>query len=427
MLTVLFAALAIGFLPVDKPWSFLIVNALLLLVFIIDWLLAPKPSSVAIERDLPPLLTLDTAGVVSWTVRNPHRRRLFVGLADALPPSFRYEKRRVSMSVPGHGTATAQTPINPSRRGKFVISDLVLRVDGPLHLAARQGRRSQPNILKVYPPFRSRKEAELRIEKARILEVGSRSVRGHGGGTEFEQLREYSVDDDFRRMDWAATARIGKPIVRSYRAEQNQNVVLLLDCGRVMAGRVDDVPRLEHAMDAVMTMATVASRLGDRVGLVAFDDGVRSEVASAHGPSQPARITEAMYELDARLTESDYRGAFVHTLSRFRRRSLVVVLTELAEQGVSETLRPALPLILRNHLVVVASVRDPDVSTWARSVPTETNKAYRKAAAVGALDDRRLTVASLRHLGATVVDAVPGKLAASLADAYLQVKATGRL
>jgi uncharacterized protein (DUF58 family) len=303
----------------------------------------------------------------------------------------------------------------------------VLRVEGPLGLAARQGRRSLPGVLRVYPPFHSRDEAELRVNKARILEVGLRSAQGRGGGTEFDSLREYGVDDEFRRIDWAATARSRTTIVRTYRAERNQTVLLLLDAGRTMAGRVAEVPRLDHAMDAVMMLTALATRLGDRAGLVAFDREVRAVVGPGHARDQLSRVTEAMYELEPLLVESDYRGAFAETLARFRRRAMLVVLTELAEQAVTETLQPALPLIARDHLVVVASVADPEVRGWARATPTEPGAAYRKAAAVAALADRRRTVARLRGLGAVVVDAPPGRLAPELADAYLKVKATGRL
>ncbi|OWY58919.1 hypothetical protein B7486_77365, partial [cyanobacterium TDX16] len=175
--------------------------------------------------------------------------------------------------------AEASTPLRPARRGRFTPRALVVRVDGPLGLGARQRTRKTPGELRVYPPFRSKDEAELRIDKARILEIGLRSAQGRGGGTEFDQLREYTVDDEFRRIDWSSTARLGKPIVRTYRAERNQNVVLLLDSGRVMAGRVGGVPRLEHAMDAVMMLTAVATRLGDRSGLLAFDTEVRDVVA----------------------------------------------------------------------------------------------------------------------------------------------------
>jgi uncharacterized protein (DUF58 family) len=282
-------------------------------------------------------------------------------------------------------------------------------------------------VLRVYPPFASRKEAELRIDRARILEVGLRSAKCRGGGTEFDQLREYSVDDEFRRMDWAATARTGKAIVRTYRAERNQTVVILLDNGRIMAGRVAGVPRVKHAMDAVLMLTAVATRLGDRAALVVFDRRIRAVVPPGHSRDQVVRVSEAMYQIEPELAESDYRGAFVQTLARFRRRALLVVLTELADQAVVDTLLAALPLIARSHLVLIGAVQDPDLVDWAARTPTDASASFRKAAAQAALEDRRRLVAGLRGLGATVVDELPGALAPALADAYLRVKATGRL
>ena len=315
----------------------------------------------------------------------------------------------------------------PVRRGRFTPTEVAVRVQGPLGLAARQGRRSLPGVLRVYPPFRSRAEAELRIDRARILEIGLRSARARGGGTEFDSLREYGVDDETRRIDWPATARTAKVIVRTYRAERNQTVLMLLDTGRLMAGQVAGVPRLDHALDAVMMLTAVATRLGDRAGLVAFADELRATVAPGHSRDQLRRVTEAMYTLEPNLVESDYRGAFARTLARFRRRALLVLFTELAEQAVAETLLPALPLVARDHLVMVAAVRDAEVEAWATSVPADAGSAYRKAAAVAALDERARTAARLRVLGATVVDALPGQLAPLLADAYLDVKARGKL
>jgi uncharacterized protein (DUF58 family) len=392
---------------------------------------ATRPDDVEVERELPGIVPLGGDGRVVWRLANRRGRRagraLRVRLADELAPSLAATTRRARLVVPAHGRAAAATAIRPTRRGRFTPTELTVRVQGPLGLASRQARRELPGTLRVYPPFKSRDEAELRINKARILEVGLRSAQGRGGGTEFDSLREYGVDDEFRRMDWAATARAGKAIVRTYRAERNQTVLLLLDAGRTMAGRVEEVPRLDHAMDAVMMLTAVATRLGDRAGLVAFDSEVRAAVNPGHSRDQLARVTEAMYRLEPKLVESDYRGAFAETLVRFRRRAMLVVFTELAEQAVTETLLPALPLIARNHLVVVASVTDPEITTWARSTPAEAGATYRKAAATAALEARRQTVARLRGLGAVVVDAGPGRLAPELADAYLRVKATGRL
>ncbi len=434
-LVVAAGALAVLAVPGDAGVVLAAVNGLILLAAVLDFARAPKPARLGVERDLPAVVGLDTSAVVRWRVSSPSRRPLRVRLADELAPSLRADSRRAAVVVPAGGAATASTAIRPGRRGRFTPTELTVRVEGPWRLVARQSARSLPGMLRVHPPFRSRKEAELRIDRARLLEVGLRSAQGRGGGTEFDQLREYGPDDEFRRIDWAATARANRAIVRTYRAERNQTVLTLLDSGRVMAGVVDDpalagvgpIPRLDHAMDAVMMMTAVATRLGDRAGLVAFADDILAVVAPGASRGQLVRVTEAMYDLTPRLVESDYRRAFAEALGRYRRRALLVVLTELAPEAVEETLVPALPLVVRDHLVVVAGVRDPEVDRWARAVPTEARTAYRKAAAVQALEARRLVVGRLRGLGATVVDAVPGRLAPELADAYLRVKATGRL
>jgi uncharacterized protein (DUF58 family) len=421
------AAVVVLAAPVDGLAWVLIVAAGIALVGLLDAALAPSPATLPVHRDLPGAVTLGAEAEVSWTVHNPTGRGLLVALADELAPSLRADTRRAMARVPPGGTLRASTRIRPARRGRFTPTELVVRVDGPLGLGARQSALVVPGTLRVYPSFRSKDEAELRIRKARILEVGLRSAQGLGAGTEFDHLRDYGTDDEFRRVDWGATARVGRPIVRTYRAERNQTVVVLLDNGRVMAGRVDGVPRVEHAVDAVMMLTAVANGLGDRCGVVAFDREVRAAVPPASGRSQLGRVIEALYDLEPVLAESDYAGAFSETLARFRRRTLLVVLTDLVAPAVEEWLLPALPLIVREHLVVVAGVRDPDVARWAVGGAGDSSSAYRQAAAVAALEARRRTVARLRGMGVTVVDARPGELAAALADVYVKVKATGRL
>jgi uncharacterized protein (DUF58 family) len=405
----------------------LVVNGVLLAAAVGDAVVAVDPSRLPVERELPPVLVLRTAGEVRWTLRNPSDRTLRVSLADELAPSLRATTRRLRGTVPPGARLVGSATITPSRRGRFDVQDLVVRVDGPLGLGARQRTLHLPAVLRVHPVFASRAEAELRINRARILEVGLRSAKGRGGGTEFDQLREYGVDDEVRRIDWAATARAGKAMVRTYRAERNQTVLLLLDNGRVMAGRVADVPRVEHAMDALMCLTTVATRLGDRCGLVVFDREVRSVLPAHPGREQLGRVAEAIYALDPVLAESDYRGAFTQALARFRRRSLIVLFTDLVEQAVGESLLPALPLLVRHHLVVIAAVRDPDVTGWASRTPQDADEAYRAAAATAALVERDRTIARLRGLGAVVVDAPAGDLAPKLADTYLDLKARGSL
>ena len=217
--------------------------------------------------------------------------------------------------------------------------------------------------------------------------------------------------------------------MRTYRAERNQTVISLLDNGRVMAGRVDDVPRVEHAMDAVMMLTAVATRLGDRAGLVVFDrDGARRGAARPRprpaGPGDRGDVRRSSRSWPRATTSAPSP----HTLARFRRRAMLVLFTDLVEQAVGETLLPALPLIARNHLVVVAAVQDPDVVRWAR------DHAHRRRR--GLPQGRRRAAPSTSAAAPPPASAAwappwstprPGRLAPLLADAYLKVKATGRL
>lgn len=404
-----------------------LVSAVIAAVVCIDALVGTSPGRVELQRRHPPVVTAGRRAELEWAVRSEARRTLTVEIADQLAPSLHPGTRRTRLKVGPGRTVAVTTQLQPERRGHFVLDRMALRITGPLGLGSRQRDVPIHTELRVHPPFRSAKEAELRIRRARILDVGMRSARGLGGGTDFEQLREYGPDDEFRRIDWTATARVGKPIVRTYRAERNQRVLVLLDNGRVMAGRVGGVPRAEHAMDAAMMLTAVATRLGDRAGLVAFDRTVRTTVPPARHTNQLARVTEAMYALEPVLSESDYTGAFSDVVARFRKRAMLVVLSDLLEQAVSDSLLPALPLITRTHLVVVAGVADPAVAQWDRSPVSDDDELFRRVAATRAMENRRRSAARLRALGAIVIDAEPGSLAVDLADAYLAVKTTGRL
>lgn len=426
-LAAVLAASIVVLLVVGSAAAFWLVEAVLVVAVLVDVALAPSPARITVERLLPVSGVLEGRLLMSWKVEHPEGRGVTVSVADQLAPSLRASRRRFRVHLARREVVEVDATLHPSRRGRFEPTDLVVRTEGPLGLLARQRTRKLPGRVFVYPRFPSRDEAELRVRRARRQEAGLRTAQGRGGGTDFDQLREYTPDDESRRIDWAATARTGRPIVRTYRAEQNQVVITLLDNGRVMAGQVAGVPRVEHAMDAAMALTSVAARLGDRAGLVAFDATVRAVVPPGTGARQVGRVADVFPELQPVLAESDYAGAFADTLARFRRRALLVLLTDLVEQAMIESLLPALPLIASRHRVIVAAVHDPAVVRWSQMSPSDPEEAYLAAAAVDAIDERNRSAARLRGLGATVVDAGPGQLSGKLCDLYLDVKATGAL
>lgn len=412
-----------------RPDDWLIVPIALgavLLLMIGDFFAAPSPSHIDVVREFPASLTLGERGELRWLVQNRTGRAVRVSVADALWPSLQASRRSSRFDIGANRQHRFTASIEPSRRGRFPFGAVTIRTAGPLRLVHRQQTRTVADTLAVLPAYPSRELMRTRMKIP--LETGIRSVRTRGTGTDFDQLREYRPGDDIRRVDWAATARQPRAIVRDYRAERNQHVVALLDNGRVMAGTVGDSPRVEHAMDAVLGLTQVASGLGDNVGLVTFDNQVRGIVPASNSKAQFARVTEAMYLLDTQYDESAYRTAFTTAASRFRRRSLFVVFTDLVEAVVADSLLPALAALTRTHLVMVAAVRDPDVAAWATTAQHGgVDTAFRSAAAVASLDARDRAIARLHAAGAIVVDAKPGELATEVVDRYLELKAKGRL
>ncbi|WCO68865.1 DUF58 domain-containing protein [Iamia majanohamensis] len=409
-------------LPDSLPFPWWAPDLVLLAVAALDVALAVAPRSLEVGRDLPDQVALGATARSALVLRNPGGRAVRLAVADELAPSLRADTRRWTTKVPARTEARVDTRIRPGRRGRFAPTRVTLRSVGPLGLAARQATVDVPGELKVVPAFPSRADAELRLARARRLELGVRTVRLPGTGTDFDQLREYTPDDDFRRIDWAATARNPRPVVRTYRAERNQTIVTLLDVGRTTAGRVGDVPRLEHLLDATFALVTVATGLEDRIGVVAYDNEVRASLPPSHRPDQLARVVEATYDLEPALVETDHRAALAHTKARHRRRTTVVIATDLTEATVGQVLVPALPLVLRDSTVVVVAVADPEVAAWADAPVADDEAAFLRAAATSALEERARLAARLRGLGATVVDAPPGRLSGRLVDTYLDMR-----
>jgi uncharacterized protein (DUF58 family) len=420
------AALAALAMPGRSLVAVGLADLVILGVAAIDALAAPRPRTVPRERRHPPVASVGGEVEVTLLVTNRAGRPVRVAVRDAAVPSLAPDPRRpAALLMPGTGRISYR--LRPRRRGLFGLGPVTVRTWGPLGLAGRQGTVDLRTQLKVYPELRGRQQVEGRVRRSRLLEAGTRSARVRGGGLEFEALRDYHPDDEFRRINWAATARAGKPISNVYREERNQQVLLLLDAGRAMAGTIAGAPRFEHAFDAAVALATLAVEVGDRVGTFAFDQRLRGSVPPRADRGQPGRIVDALFRVEPAVVSSDLLGSVGGILARHRRRALLVLFTDLADEGAVEPLMRAVPVLARRHLVLLAEVTDPEVARLARVFPSSADQAFVKASAAGTEHRREQAARILARSGVEVVDRPPGELALALADAYLRVKAFGRL
>ncbi|MFD3479568.1 DUF58 domain-containing protein [Streptomyces sp. NPDC058695] len=425
---------ALGSLPVgiwEPSWTgILAVNTPLALACACDFALAAPVRRLRLSRSGDTAVRLGDPADVTLTVTNPSRRPLRAQLRDAWPPSSwlpgtEVEASRHRVTIPPGERRRITTRLLPTRRGDRKADRVTVRSYGPLGLFTRQGSHDVPWTVRVLPPFHSRKHLPSKLARLRELD-GRTSVLTRGEGTEFDSLREYVPGDDTRSIDWRATARQSTLAVRTWRPERDRHILLALDTGRTSAGRVGDSPRLDASMDAALLLGALASRAGDRVDLLAYDRRIRALVQGrAAGELLPA-LVNAMAPLEPELVETDARGLTAAVLHTAPRRSLVVLLTSLDAAPVEEGLLPVLSRLTKRHTVLVASVADPTIAEMAGS-RGNTEAVYDAAAAAQAQAERRRTAELLIRRGVTVVDATPNDLAPALADAYLALKAAGRL
>ncbi|WP_228942198.1 DUF58 domain-containing protein [Nocardioides sp. Leaf374] len=390
-----------------------------------DLLLAPRPAALHLERRPVPTTRLHEEVESALLVRNDGRRRVRGVLRDAWQPTAGAGPDRHRLDLAGGATVLLRTPLRPRRRGDLRAVGVTARCWGPLGLVARQATTDLPGSVRALPAFESRRHLPSRLARLRDLD-GRAAVRVRGQGTEFDSLREYVRGDDVRSIDWRSTARNRSVVVRTWQPERDRRVVLVLDTSRTSAGRVDDVPRLDSAMDAALLLGALAARAGDRVDLLAGDRVVRARLRAAGARDVAARLQEQMADLEPVIVEADWRALAGAVTGLGRQRALVVLLTPLEPAAVEEGLLPVLPVLVRHHRVVLASVRDPALDRLAAARGT-AEEVYAAAAAEQVLERRTRTAELLRALGVDVVDVVAERLPPALADHYLGLKARGLL
>lgn len=391
----------------------------------VDAALAASPRRVVLERTVPGRVRLGEPSSSGLTVTHAGARRLRGVLRDAWAPSAGATANRHDLDLaPGDGTRLS-TPLLPTRRGDLRADLVTIRTVGPLGLAGRQASVDVPGVLRVLPEFASRRHLPSRLVRLRELD-GRAAVQVRGAGTEFDSLREYVIGDDVRSIDWRASARRADVVVRTWRPERDRRVLIVLDTSRTAAARVLDAPRIDASIEAALLLGALASKAGDRVELLAYDRRVRARVAGAGGPRLMPALADALATVDPTLVEADWPGIAAQVRDRLSQRALVVLLSALEPAAVEQGLLGVVDQLTARHQVLLASVRDPEIEAL-RTGRQDAAAVFDAAAAERAGLEREAVAIRLRQHGVEVVDALPDDLAPRLADAYLALKAAGRL
>ena len=422
------ALVALGVVPIVLLGDPSLLSIWLVLVLVIgatDLLLAGSPRRLALERELPDRVRLGETATSRLLITNLGRRRVRGIVRDGWQPSAGAAPTRARLSIPAGERRATTTSLTPFRRGERRAAQVTVRSFGPLGLVARQASISFAGVIRVLPPFNSRKHLPSRLARLRELD-GRTSVMIRGQGTEFDSLREYVRGDDVRSIDWRATARRSDLVVRTWRPERDRRVVIVIDSGRTSAARIANEPRIDTAFESTLLLAALATKAGDRIDVVLYDRRVRGRVQGASGSELLSRLVNTMAPIDPDLIEMNWAAVPALVRSVTNQHALVVLMTSIGAAGGSLGLLGMLPQLTKKHTVIVSSVTDPSIleATIERS---HRDQVYRAAAAERAMLDTTRVATAIRQLGADVVTAAPADLPPALADRYIALKAAGRL
>lgn len=405
----------------DLWWAAAILLAVIALV---DAFFAARPVALVIERQLPHSLALGVFARVSLKITNSQRRRLRVHLTDELPAQITSDALPLTVEVAANSKKPIEYAVMPLARGEAVFGKTRLRIESPYRLWLKNLTVGDNEAIKIYPNFAPVAQSASVSLEHHIAQLGIHLQQRRGEGSDFHQLREFREGDSLRQIDWNATSRRHKPVSREYQDERDQEIIFLLDSGRRLRAREQDISLFDHALNAFLLTSYVALRQGDAVGFLSFG-GTNRWMAPLKHPSNINTLLNQLYDLHSTTQASDYTDVAQELLKRRKKRALVIILTCAREEDIDE-LDAAVKLLASKHMVMVASIRD---SYFDEQLEKPVESFSGALAYCGTLDyqqRRKQVLAQLKKRGAVITDSLPSTLHLALVKEYLRLKRSGR-
>jgi len=393
-----------------------------------DYQTLASARGLRMERRAEPIFSLGVENPVALEAVNPSAVPLTLEIVDEPPAEFRTEGDSQQVRVAPGTRWKFSYHTTPPRRGDFAFGALNFRARTDLGLVAVQRQETPADArVRVYPNLRDSRHLALLAMRDQLAQMGIRTARTPEAGREFESLRDYVSGDEYRTVDWKATARRSRLTTRQYDVERSQKLLIVLDLGRTMTSRLGDLTKADLAINATVLLTSVAARLDDRVGVVAFADKILGVLPPGRGRMQSMRLLEFLYPLEAVPREADYLGAFTEIARRVQGRTLVIVFTDLVDPESSSQLIAQLGVLARRHAVLCVALADYELDRILAGPPEDIPALYRQTVAQTLLDDRDQAAAKLSARGVGVMKASPEHLSVQVVNRYLGFKATGRV
>ena len=424
--------LLLGIVPVvaaavrGNLWLIVFLYLALIAGFVyLDWRFTPKPTTLEIARINEPKLSIGVPNKITLALHNGSDRTLNMTLRDEFPLDFPSDALYLNTKLAPDEVQELEYHVRPLKRGDYRFGNINVRYGSALGSFIRQTAIPFEEVVKVYPNVMDVRKYDMLARKGMLFELGLRSAKVYGSGTEFERLRDYTPDDEFRRINWKASARRNKLIAAEYETERSQYVMAVLDTGRLMRPTIGDLAKLDYAINAALMLSYVAMIKGDYIGMLSFADHVGRYVQPRRGKAQFYQMLEMLYNLPSQPVEPDYGRALSYLGLKNKRRSLVVLFTDLSTSDAARPLINHLGRLAKTHLPVCVVMSDPNVVEYAGKEVTASHDVYERAVAEMVLDERRVVLDTLNQAGVYTIDVPANKLTVAVINKYLELKGKG--
>jgi len=430
-----YVLLALGLIPLSLSWGrpmlrWLAVayDIVILALAIFDAWNSKLPPLVRIERHFGGRFAVGAETEVRIEIANHTPRDLSLVVKDEYPPQMKISgSRQAQLSVDGQTAASFSYWLTPPKRGRFEFGLIAVRFVSNWRLVWKQAPAGESMSVKVYPNMRRAREAELKALGARSFVAARRKSQWRGEGRDFESLRDYVRGDEMRHISWTATARRGKLVTRQYQMERDQTILIALDAGRLMTARIENETKLDSAVHATLALMSAAARAGDNAGLLVFGRKIQAFLPPKRGAEHLDAALEALHAVEPEMIEPSYSRAFEFVSANSRRRSLVVVITDLVDEEGSRELLTSLKLLRPRHLPLVVTIADRDLKAVVREPPENEREMFTQSVAEEIIHLREAALRLVEAQGGLALDVTAAVLAPKLLETYLRVKERGLL
>src|SRR5256712_1494646 len=430
-----YALLAIGFIPLSLSWGrpwlrwvTLAYDVALVIIAVVDARTSRLPAGVGIAREFGGRFAVGAETEVRIDIKNSTPRAVSIIVKDEYPPQMNLSGlREARVRVEAQRSAALIYGLTPPKRGRFEFGQIPVRFLSRLRLVWCETRVAGAKAVKVYPNMRRAREAELKALGARSLVASHRKTSWRGEGREFESLRDYVQGDEVRHIAWTATARRGRITTRQYQIERDQTILIALDAGRLMTARIETETKLDSAVHAALALMSAAARAGDNAGIIVFGRRIKTYLPPGRGRDQMDAALEALHAIEPEMIEPSYARAFEFIAANSKRRSLVVLLTDLVDEEGSRELLTSLRLLRPRHLPLVVTIADRDLKAVVREGPATARDLFTQSVAEEIIYYREAALRMVESQGGLALDVSAAALAPALLEKYLRVKERGLL